>query len=60
MAVPKRRTSRWRRNQRRAQAFFARLKASTIIKCPSCGEYMMPHRACPYCGQYKEHQVIEV
>ncbi len=60
MAVPKRRTSRWRRNQRRAQAFFARLKSASIVKCPNCGEFMKPHRACPYCGHYRERQVLEV
>ncbi len=60
MAVPKRRTSRWRRNQRRAQAFFAKLKSSNTVKCSNCGEFTLPHRACPYCGYYKDKQVIEV
>ncbi len=60
MAVPKRRTSRWRRNQRRAQAFFAKLKSFNVVKCSNCGEFAVPHRACPYCGYYKDKQVLEV
>ena len=50
MAVPKRRTSSWRRDQRRAQNFFAKLKARALAECPNCGEMTMPHRVCPYCG----------
>jgi LSU ribosomal protein L32P len=44
MAVPKRRTSSWRRDQRRAQNFFAKLKARALAECPNCGEMTMPHR----------------
>jgi LSU ribosomal protein L32P len=59
MAVPKRRTSNWRRDQRRAQNFFAKLKVRALAKCPNCGEMIMPHRVCPYCGYYKGKQVLD-
>jgi large subunit ribosomal protein L32 len=58
MAVPKRRTSNWRRDQRRAQNFFAKLKVRALAECPNCGEMIMPHRVCPYCGYYKGKQVL--
>lgn len=60
MAVPKRKTSRWRRDQRRAQNFFAKLKPSALSACSNCGELIMPHRVCPYCGYYKGRSVLEV
>ncbi|ADC89531.1 ribosomal protein L32 [Thermocrinis albus DSM 14484] len=59
MAVPKRRTSVWRRDQRRAQSFFARLKVSSLAVCPNCGEMCMPHRVCPYCGYYRGKKILQ-
>lgn len=55
MAVPKRKTSRSRRDKRRASAW--KLKAPAIGKC-ACGEYKLSHCACPACGEYKGRQVI--
>jgi large subunit ribosomal protein L32 len=60
MAVPKRKTSKWRRDQRRAQSFFARLKVPSLAECPNCGERILPHRVCPYCGHYKGKEIITV
>jgi len=60
MAVPKRKTSKWRRDQRRAQSFFARLKVPSLSECPNCGERILPHRVCPYCGHYKGKEIITV
>ena len=58
MAVPKRKVSRQRRDKRRSSHW--KLTAPGIVKCPNCGEFCMPHRACPACGQYKGRQVIAV
>ncbi len=58
MAVPKRRTSKMKRNQRRAQ--HDKVDAPTIVPCPACGEPMVPHRVCPSCGVYKGRQVLDV
>jgi large subunit ribosomal protein L32 len=43
---------------KRAQNFFAKLKARALAECPNCGEMTMPHRVCPYCGYYKGKQVL--
>lgn len=56
MAVPKRRTSARKRDQRRAQ--HDKVTAPNVIECPNCGDVMLPHRACPACGFYKGRRVI--
>lgn len=57
MAVPKQRTSKTRRNKRRAHDA---LKPVQVVNCPQCNEPMAPHRVCPSCGMYKGRQVIKV
>ena len=57
MAVPKRRTSPMKRDQRRAQ--HDKIKAPNVIPCPNCGDVMLQHRACPACGFYKGRQVTK-
>lgn len=56
MAVPKRRTSSAKRDQRRASV--SKVKAVAIQKCPNCGEYKRTHRVCDVCGYYNGKQVI--
>ncbi|MEM7481629.1 MAG: 50S ribosomal protein L32 [Acidobacteriota bacterium] len=56
MANPKRRTSKARRDRRRAHDALSRPSASL---CPECGETKMPHRACRACGSYRGRDVIE-
>lgn len=58
MAVPKRRTSKARRDSRRASAY--RLRRTTITECPQCHEPKLPHRVCRACGYYKNREIIEV
>ncbi len=55
MAVPKRRTSRSKRNIRRA--VHDKVTAPQLIACPNCGEPVKPHRACSSCGHYKGREV---
>jgi large subunit ribosomal protein L32 len=50
VAVPKRRTSRSKRNMRRAN--HDKVAAPTLVACPNCGEPVVPHRACASCGHY--------
>ena len=57
MAVPKRRTSRMKRKQRRAH--HDKITAPTIVACPNCGDSMIPHRICPACGYYKGRQFMK-
>ncbi len=55
MAVPKRRTSRSRRDQRRAHDALATPPRSI---CPQCKEPKLPHRVCGNCGTYRGREVI--
>jgi large subunit ribosomal protein L32 len=55
VAVPKRRTSRSKRNMRRAN--HDKVTAPQLIACANCGEPSVPHRACASCGHYKGRQV---
>ena len=57
MANPKRRTSKARRDRRRAHDALKRPNTAT---CDSCGEHKLPHRVCPACGSYRGREVIEV
>ncbi len=56
MAVPKRRTSRAKRDKRRAHDS---LRAPARSKCPQCGEPKLPHRVCANCGTYRGREVIQ-
>ena len=58
MAVPKGKVSRQRRDKRRSSVW--KLTAPNLAKCPNCGAFVMPHRACKNCGQYNGRQVITV
>ncbi|MFQ5477350.1 MAG: 50S ribosomal protein L32 [Candidatus Binatia bacterium] len=55
MAVPKRRTSKSKRDSRRSHDA---LPISAQSLCSNCGARLVPHRACPACGYYKGRQVI--
>ncbi|MGI6343669.1 MAG: 50S ribosomal protein L32 [Bacillota bacterium] len=57
MAVPKQKTSKSRRDQRKANW---KLRAPGLVECPQCREARRPHRACPHCGYYKNREVIAV
>jgi large subunit ribosomal protein L32 len=54
MGVPKKRMSRQKRDQRRAHW---KITAPNVSACPYCGEPVLPHRACPKCGQYRGKSV---
>ncbi len=58
MAVPKGKVSRQRRDNNRSTVW--RLPAPDVVKCPNCGAFCMPHRACKACGQYKGRVVVNV
>ena len=53
MGVPKRRVSKQRKRQRRANW---KIAAPTLVTCPHCRELVLAHRACPACGHYKERE----
>jgi large subunit ribosomal protein L32 len=56
MAVPKRKTSKSKRDKRRTHK---KLTATAVTSCPQCGETVLPHHACQSCGSYKGRTVIE-
>ena len=57
MAVPKRRTSRAKRDKRRAHDA---LRPSARSLCPQCNEPKLPHRVCGNCGTYRGRKLIEI
>ncbi len=59
MGVPKKRTSKMRRDRRRAANSNLRT-AVQVMQCAKCKEPVLPHRACSACGHYKGREVIAV
>ena len=57
MAVPKRKTSKARRDKRRSNVW--KLQMPGMVKCPHCGEYMLTHRVCKACGHYKGREILK-
>jgi large subunit ribosomal protein L32 len=55
MPVPKRRTSKRKKNMRRSHDG---LTAPQWGSCPKCGEALFPHRACSNCGTYRGKSVL--
>ena len=57
MAVPKRKKSKMRKNQRKGniKATLAQVQA-----CPSCGASQQTHRVCSACGMYRGRKVLTV
>ncbi len=58
MAVPKRKTSKARRDKRRNSHW--KLDTPGLVACPNCGEMRLPHRVCRACGYYNGRKVIDV
>jgi len=56
MALPKRKTSKSRRDKRRTHY---KASAPPMAKCSNCGETCRPHNICPNCGYYNGKKVIE-
>lgn len=56
MPVPKRKTSRARKNKRFANKG---IKVKAIALCQNCNIPLMPHQACVECGFYKGQKVLE-
>ncbi|MBW2275183.1 MAG: 50S ribosomal protein L32 [Deltaproteobacteria bacterium] len=56
MAVPKRKTSKAKRDKRRSHDF---LTAGGRSVCPQCKAPKQPHRVCGNCGSYRGRTLIE-
>jgi large subunit ribosomal protein L32 len=57
MAVPKRRRSSSRRDQRRLHIF---LREPSLVPCAQCGQLKLSHTVCLNCGSYRGREVIDV
>ncbi len=57
MAVPKKKTSKQRRDQRRSHHA---LTAATVIEDKHTGEMVRPHHICLKTGMYKGQKVLDV
>ncbi|MBA2442452.1 MAG: 50S ribosomal protein L32 [Rubrobacter sp.] len=57
MAVPKKKTSKARRDQRRSHHA---LQGPKLVTCPTCGSPSRPHRVCAECGTYNGRNVVAV
>jgi large subunit ribosomal protein L32 len=55
MAVPKKKTSKSRRNMRRSHHA---LPSAARVECPNCGELKRPHHICDACGHYGGREVV--
>ncbi len=56
MAVPKVKVSKARRNSRKANW---KVASPSVVKCPHCHEYTLPHKVCSKCGYYKGELVVD-
>ena len=54
MAVPKRKTSKARRDKRITHKV---LTEPTVVTCTKCGEPIRPHHLCEKCGTYNGKQI---
>jgi large subunit ribosomal protein L32 len=54
MAVPKKKTSKARRDKRRATHG---ISAPALTLCPQCHRPVRPHHACRECGHYRGREV---
>jgi len=55
VAVPKRKTSRSRRDKRRTHW---KITAVGVVECPQCHKPKLPHRLCKECGYYNGKVVV--
>jgi large subunit ribosomal protein L32 len=55
MGLPKRRHSKTRGKNRRTHY---KAVLPSLVKCPGCGEPVLPHNMCSNCGFYKGRQIV--
>ncbi|WDN88174.1 large subunit ribosomal protein L32 [Desulfosarcina sp. BuS5] len=56
MPVPKRKTSKSKRDKRRTHK---KIEGQAVMTCPDCGEAKLPHHVCRECGIYRGRNVID-
>ncbi len=58
MAVPKKRLTHHRRNNRRNAPGHQQAVFIQLAKCSNCSNRVFPHSVCPECGFYKGRKVL--
>lgn len=58
MAVPKRKTSKAKRDKRRSH--YWKMASPVISSCPQCGKPTRAYHLCTFCGFYQGVQVLPV
>jgi large subunit ribosomal protein L32 len=58
MAVPKKRLTIRRRNNRRKSPGHQQVKVVSLAKCSNCGTRVLPHVVCYNCGFYRGQKVL--
>ncbi|WP_027963092.1 50S ribosomal protein L32 [Halalkalibacillus halophilus] len=56
MAVPKRKTSKKVKRQRRTHK---KLSLPGLVECKNCGDHVKQHHVCKSCGHYNGKEVVE-
>ena len=56
MAVPKRKTSKAKKNSRKSQNM--KMNTPGLSECPQCHEPKLPHRVCPNCNYYDGKEIV--
>jgi large subunit ribosomal protein L32 len=56
-ALPKRKKSKSRAMQRLSHRA---LTPPALVECPQCHAMIMPHHACPTCGNYNGREVFKI
>jgi large subunit ribosomal protein L32 len=57
MAVPKKKTSKSKRDKRRSHDSLPEFSLST---CSNCGAAKLPHNVCPECGHYNGKKIVDI
>ncbi|MCL2223987.1 MAG: 50S ribosomal protein L32 [Defluviitaleaceae bacterium] len=57
MICPKGKTSKARRNKRRAQTW--KIVMPNLVSCNKCGEMVPSHHMCKACGSYNRREVFK-
>ena len=58
MICPKGKTSKARRDKRRAQTW--KIAMPNLVPCSKCGELAPSHRVCKGCGSYNRREVLKM
>ncbi len=56
MALPTQKRSKSRQKRRTS---LRKVGSKTLTVCPRCKKEIPPHHVCPYCGYYKNQEVIK-